>query len=218
MRRVALLVVALLAVVALAAVSASVDTVSTEPTVDSPSTPVGTANLGGGGGGSAPEDDEGRTAVRNVEAGTAAGSGSETGLALWQVAVGLGLLVLGSAVALYGLTRGRDEDDPVEESPTPEPTAPAADSVTLAADAPATNDVYRAWNALCRAVPVESAGRTPADVAAAAVDAGYGPEAVADLTDSFCAVRYGGADPTSERERRARDLAAALSLSMEGSP
>jgi hypothetical protein len=216
MRRVAMLVVAVLAVVALAAVAASVDTVSTEPTVDTDATPVGTGDLSGGGGGGGGGDSEGRDVVDAVEAETAAGTGSETGLALWQVAVGLGLLLVGSVVALYGLTGGNEADEGEERAPDPEPPAPAAESVTLAADVPATNDVYRAWNGLCRTVPVESAGRTPADVARAAAEEGHEADAVAELTDTFCAVRYGGADPTAERERRARELAAALSLPLEG--
>jgi hypothetical protein len=215
-RRVAMLAVAILAVVALATVAASLDSVSTAPAVDTDSTPVGTADSDDGGGGGGGGDGEGRGDGGDVDASSGSDTGSETGLALWQVAAGLGLLLVGSAVALYGLTRGSEVNGNGDASSDPEPTAPAADSVTLAADVPATNDVYRAWNSLCRATPVESAGRTPADVARAAVEADHAADAVTELTEAFCAVRYGDVEPTSERERRARELAAALSLPLEG--
>jgi len=211
---VATLAVAVLAVFALATVAASVDTVSTEPTVETGGTPAGTDELGGGGGGGGGGGDaEGRDGAADGDVSGGDDTGSETRVPLWQVVAGIGLLLVGGVLALYGLTGGSDAAGEGDgESGDPEPTAPAADTATLAADVPASNDIYRAWNALCRAVPVESAGRTPADVARAAVEAGHAADDVAELTDSFCAVRYGDADPTAERERRARELAASLSL------
>ena len=47
------------------------------------------------------------------------------------------------------------------------------------------------------------ASATPAEFATAAVAAGVAEEPVAELTEVFEQVRYGGADPTDERERRA---------------
>lgn len=63
------------------------------------------------------------------------------------------------------------------------------------------NDVYRAWVAL--AAGLDGTQRTPAAVADRAVEAGLPEGAVAELTDLFREVRYGDADPTEERERRA---------------
>jgi len=44
---------------------------------------------------------------------------------------------------------------------------------------------------------------TPAEFATAAVEAGMAREHVDELTELFEAVRYGGADVTEDRERRA---------------
>jgi hypothetical protein len=74
----------------------------------------------------------------------------------------------------------------------------------------ADNEVYRAWAAL--ADELGGTHRTPAAVAEGAIEAGLPADAVGELTDLFRAVRYGGADPTEERERRA---AAALSRIQE---
>lgn len=210
------LVLAGLAVFALATVAASLDTVSTEPTVgtEEPTLVPKNESGGGGGGGGGGGTREGQRDT--AAAATTPASGPASGPPLWQVAAGLGLFLVGSVAALYGLTRGTDEDGSAEGPPEPQPTAPAADRATLAEGVPATNDVYRAWGALCRAVPLDPAGQTPAAVAEAAVAAGYGAEPVAELTDTFCAIRYGDAAPTGERERRARALAAELSL--EGAP
>ncbi len=68
----------------------------------------------------------------------------------------------------------------------------------------ADNEVYRAWREMTAVLDVDRpASSTPAEFAAAAVDAGVEPEPVDRLTDVFERVRYGGADPTGERERRA---------------
>ena len=218
MERVVPLALAVLAVFALATVAASLESVSTAPTVESETTPTGAAgNASAGGSGGGPPGTEGGDRATPTELATAAGGESGTSVPLWQVAAGLAVFLFGSVVALYGLTRG-EAGGSGEPPPDPEPTAPAADRVTLGASVPATNDVYRAWTALGRAVPLDPTGRTPAEVAEAAVAAGYEGEPVAALTDTFCAVRYGDAAATSERERRARELAGALSLPLEDEP
>ncbi|MBX0286431.1 DUF4129 domain-containing protein [Haloarcula salinisoli] len=217
MERVIPLALAVLAVFALATVASSLDTVSTEPAIESDTTPTADTNGSPG----VPSGNRTGTEIGDTRTPTeltaTPASGAATGPPLWQVVAGLALFLVGSVAALYGLTRGED-DDTDDEPATPEPTAPAADRATLGADVPATNDVYRAWAALCRAVPLDPAGQTPAEVAEAAVATGYGAETVAELTDSFCAIRYGDAAPTGERERRARALATELSLPLEGEP
>jgi hypothetical protein len=55
------------------------------------------------------------------------------------------------------------------------------------------------------ATGLEGTQRTPAAVAEEAVERGLPEDAVAELTDLFREVRYGEAEPTEERERRAKE-------------
>jgi hypothetical protein len=78
----------------------------------------------------------------------------------------------------------------------------AADRIETGTDA--ENEVYRAWVEMTRHLDVDHPeSSTPAEFAAAAVDAGLDPDDVDELTRQFEAVRYGGDEPTTERERRA---------------
>lgn len=73
------------------------------------------------------------------------------------------------------------------------------------------NDVYRAWLDLVRRVASDpSRSRTPSEWAERAVDAGLDPDAVSTVTDTFRAVRYGGAAVTEDEKRRVRDALARL--------
>lgn len=66
------------------------------------------------------------------------------------------------------------------------------------------NEVYRAWREMTRPLAVDRPeSSTPAEFATAAVDAGIRRDDVAELTELFADVRYGGYHPTEERERRA---------------
>ncbi|EMA19703.1 DUF4129 domain-containing protein [Haloarcula argentinensis] len=224
MARFGSLALAVLAVVALAMVAASLDTVSTAPTVttgestgDSTPPPQGP----GGGGPGTPEGTQSATRIPETETETAAASNASDGPPRWQVVAGLALVVLGGLVVLYELTRGEaTEPDSDDEDPPPTPTAPAADSVLLTGDTPPENDVYRAWSAL--RTHVESVGEasglsaekpvTPADVREGAIESGLPQQPVTALTELFCAVRYGDAAATPERERRARAVVTTLSL------
>jgi len=218
------LALAVLAVVALAMVATSVETVSTaptvrteEPTVDSTPPPQGP----GGGGSGTPEGTQSATRIPETDAETAAAANANDGPPRWQVAAGLALVVLGGLVVLYELTRGETTDSDAEDGdPPPTPTAPAPDSVSLTSDVPPENDVYRAWAALRDRI--ESAGEasgppgegpvTPDDVRDGAIESGLPQQPVTALTELFCAVRYGDAAATPERERRARAVATTLSL------
>lgn len=66
------------------------------------------------------------------------------------------------------------------------------------------NAVYQAWQDMTDhlAVP-DTTTTTPAEFRAAALDAGMSPAHVATITDLFREVRYGGEEPTSDREDRA---------------
>lgn len=92
-----------------------------------------------------------------------------------------------------------------------------------AADVPLSNDVYRAWRDMTDRVPgvpehvaggpdraATDRALTPREYADAAREEGLDPDAVETLTGLFREVRYGGAAPTDERERRARDARDAL--------
>lgn len=68
-----------------------------------------------------------------------------------------------------------------------------------------SNEVHRAWLAMVDSIPVERPWtRTPSECADIARDTGADPEAVADITETFEEVRYGGRPVTDERRERAR--------------
>ena len=123
-----------------------------------------------------------------------------------------GLVLLGGAAVLFRLTG----DDVAAAAPEEEPP-PASDVAAVgraagrAADRiEATenvdNAVFRAWREMTDGLDVANPdASTPAEFAAAAVDAGMEREDVTELTGLFEAVRYGGLDATDDRERRAAD-------------
>lgn len=225
MQRLGRLALVVLAVFALATVAASLDTVSTEPTLQ-PGSPDGVqsssgSQAGSGGSGETADDSEGERKTPTDSTETPAPA-AENQLPLWQALGGLSLFVLASVAALYGLTRGAEQEQQEQTAGESGPNSPgpAPDSVRLGSDVPPSNEVYRAWNALCEAVPIDPEGRTPAAVERAAVEAGHPPELVTELAETFCRIRYGECEPTGDRQQRAREIAAALSLSTtrEGQP
>ncbi|WP_277553998.1 DUF4129 domain-containing protein [Halobaculum limi] len=127
--------------------------------------------------------------------------------------VGLLLVVaiIGSVLLLFVSTG--DDDEMLADDPPEPPQAEVRHEVgvragqaadRLESDADLDNEVYRAWREMTAALPVENPhSTTPAEFAAAAVDAGMDREDVTALTDVFEAVRYGGEPATSEREREA---------------
>lgn len=124
-----------------------------------------------------------------------------------------GLVVAG--LALAGLRRRGDESDgPPESTVTVDPDASedgATDTRATVPHAPADNDVYRAWRTMVSELDVPyDETTTPREFARAAIRAGAATDPVERLTDLFGRVRYGAAEPTNEREDRARDALAAL--------
>ncbi|MFB6193566.1 MAG: DUF4129 domain-containing protein [Halobaculum sp.] len=127
----------------------------------------------------------------------------------------LGIVLLLAVVGSVGLllfSTGDDEDELADEPPevpesarqrgVAEAAAVAADR--LEGDAALENAVYRAWREMTTHLEVEEPrSSTPAEFAAAAVEAGMDREDVTELTELFESVRYGGRDPTPEEERRA---------------
>ena len=79
-----------------------------------------------------------------------------------------------------------------------------------AADARASNEVYRAWATLEDRVGGRDAAQTPAELERRALEAGLDERAVGELTTLFNGVRYGDEGVTASRERRAVALSDAL--------
>jgi hypothetical protein len=162
--------------------------------------------------------------------GSDAGGGTGEG-ATEPVATAPELLVLAVlAVALVGAvaailaSSGDDEaeaaaaDDggPATGDLATAPLATLADAAGSAADrieasGEVDNEVYRAWREMTDGLAVSNPeSSTPAEFRAAAVDAGMDPELVDEVTAVFEAVRYGGREPTGDRERRAVEALRAI--------
>jgi len=157
-------------------------------------------------------------------------SGSAGGELLFSPpAVLLGLLavaVLLGAVAF----RATGDDEPTERDPVPEPTPEGEEAALgaigsvageaadrIAADADVENETYRAWREMTAYLDVDNPeSSTPAEFAAAARDAGMARGHVDELTALFRAVRYGGAEATEDRERRAVEALRAIESSYGG--
>jgi hypothetical protein len=88
---------------------------------------------------------------------------------------------------------GRADPEPTDERPVP------------VGDLDPSNEVYGAWCELVRRLEVtRPAVMTPRELARAAVDQDFDPEAVESLTRAFEAVRYGRTAPTADHEFRAK--------------
>ena len=106
----------------------------------------------------------------------------------------------GVPAAGNGSDEGTDPSDP-DLAAVARTAGAAADRIESES---ASNEVYRAWREMTETLDIDRpASSTPAEFATAAVDAGVEPGPVSQLTDVFERVRYGGEDPTDERERRA---------------
>jgi len=105
-------------------------------------------------------------------------------------------------------TGGEEEADPsemaVDVAAVGAAAGRAADRIEEADDGGFENEVYRAWAEMTDSLTVDRPeSSTPGEFAAAAVDAGMDRKDVERLTRLFADVRYGGAEPTAEREEAA---------------
>jgi hypothetical protein len=128
------------------------------------------------------------------------------GIVLIVAIVGSVALLFFSTGDAEGAESERDPDSPpdsdVDVAAVGRAAGAAADRIEDAADV--ENEVYRAWVEMTEHLDVSNPrSSTPAEFAAAAVDAGMAPEDVDELTALFESVRYGGARATDERETRA---------------
>ena len=119
--------------------------------------------------------------------------------------------ILGAVLLLF-VSTGDDESPTGERTQSPDDyeaqaaigAAAGAAADRIEAEADVDNEIYRAWVEMTSHLEVSNPdASTPAEFAAAAVDAGMDRDDVTELTDLFEVVRYGGATPTEERERRA---------------
>jgi hypothetical protein len=112
------------------------------------------------------------------------------------------------------LTQEEEEEAVSDEQPDPpEKAGPDVRAIAEAAGRAADrieregefeNEVYRAWAEMTEPLSVDHPeSSTAGEFAEAAVAAGMAREDVDHLTTLFAAVRYGGAEPTPERERAA---------------
>lgn len=217
MDRAAILGVAVVGVVALSLTAGAVDTgLDTTPDLpgdgnDDAGAPPEEQRSGSGEDGSG-QGDDGDSSSQTASESTA--SDQQDGPALWRVLAGIVVLTAGGVAILYSLTGGEGAEVASDERQEP-PNASEGSETVQPSDVPPTNDVYGAWLELQRRSPApESAA--PAEVAARAVESGFDERAVEQLTGEFCAVRYGEAAPTTDRERRARELADRLELGEGG--
>jgi hypothetical protein len=137
----------------------------------------------------------------DVENSSSTGSGSVSPVVVLVALIGVA--AVGAALVVWatrddatpraGSIPATTETNDVDAS-RPEPSEP----VEL------TNEVYRAWWEMARQVDISpTASRSPSEFAAAAVDAGMNPDAVAELTHLFRAARYGGTLVTDDDEQQA---------------
>lgn len=102
--------------------------------------------------------------------------------------------------------------------------APSADSgTTLSNTATASeNEIYRAWLSVVDSLEAnedtetDTDTMTPGEIRDAALECGYDPETVDELTRLFEDTRYGARGLTAERERTASTLVRRLSLEADG--
>jgi hypothetical protein len=154
--------------------------------------------------------------------GVFGGSGSVTSPSVATQVLLLLVVGLLGVVAVLVLTGDHDQlaaeaDDADEEETGEVPDRRGSDVAAVAAAAGRAadriegegafgNEVYRAWAEMTDPLEVDHPeSSTPGEFAAAAVDAGMAGDDVDRLTDLFAEVRYGGQDPTPEREQAAVD-------------
>lgn len=146
-------------------------------------------------------------------AGGSSGTGSDAALSAPSIALALVLGVAIAGAVLLLLVGTGDDREAAPDAADAEPesvdvvalgAAAGAAADRIEADADASNEVYRAWVEMTGHLDVpHPRSSTPGEFAEAAVEAGMARDDVAELTGLFEEVRYGEAEITPERERRA---------------
>lgn len=128
--------------------------------------------------------------------------------------VGLGLALAGMGRTgsgglpwIAGESVGEDDFGPDESDLSAIGAEAGRALARLGAVADADNEVYRTWREMTAQLGLgDPTSATPREFAAAAVKAGMAPALVEELTELFESVRYGGTEPTSDLETRARTV------------
>ena len=153
--------------------------------------------------------------VSIVPEGGSGAPGSSSGTTITDPSVllllGLGIALVAAVALLFVSSSGAEpETEEAVAEPDEEPdvaavgraAGEAADRIEETTDV--ENEVYRAWREMTTHLDVANPqSSTPAEFAAAAVEAGMAREDVDRLTSMFEEVRYGGESPTEEREQQA---------------
>jgi len=164
------------------------------------------------GGGSPGQTGEGGESERETGAGSGQADDS-TAVAVPALLLGAVFLVLlfvsyllvERTVAGSGPTE-TTESEPQEPAVLGEIAGQAADRIESGGDhtTAADNEVYRAWREMAAQLDIErEATTTPREFEAQATEVGMAADDVHELRRLFEEVRYGGASPTEDRERRA---------------
>jgi hypothetical protein len=131
--------------------------------------------------------------------------GPGVGLVIVVILV-LGGIVLAAMLAQRFLESADSEAAASDEGNRPTPAWTPSDSARNRETDADANAIYAAWRELTTTLTVpDPETTTPAQFAEAAIDAGFDPGEVTDLTHLFRAVRYGNADPSPARVDRARE-------------
>lgn len=167
-----------------------------------------------------PSQEAGREVVNataDVVSSAAGGGGGDDRTFTTPTSLIVILLVVATAGLVAAvLLRGDGEEEQAEAATHPEMdddrrqaaigTAAGEAADRIEDDAGLANEVYRAWAEMAEPLAVDHPETsTPAEFADAATDAGIRPDDVAELTTLFEEVRYGTAEATADRERRAVD-------------
>jgi hypothetical protein len=139
--------------------------------------------------------------------------GTDTSLAVSVVTLLLLFLTALAGVGMlyrYASRRDSDENGPEDSAPGGEKSIPteslarSGNETPGVEDPPQENGIYRAWAEMTAMLDIENThSRTPAEVEEIAVSAGMDRSRVAELTDLFRMVRYGGVTATDQQEQAA---------------
>ncbi|ELZ80280.1 hypothetical protein C453_19440 [Haloferax elongans ATCC BAA-1513] len=135
-------------------------------------------------------------------------SGGNSESTLSRLGIGVVLFVIGSALVLWRLTSddSQTEIDATRTETLSETAETTHSPETHVRDVSPTNGVYHSWYTMVSLLDsAPDPQRTPTELEQDALESGFPESAVHSITDLFCAVRYGGQPPTSEREQRAQD-------------
>lgn len=152
-------------------------------------------------------DQETGAIQQNATSGEGGDGNPETPLGMIAI---LAVTILIGGVVVSQLVGGSERDDGMDVSGELDESVAVGRAAGRAADrideTTLSNGVFRAWREMTAALDVDDPeSTTPAEFADAAVESGMARDDVETLTDLFRDVRYGGVQPTAERERQARE-------------